>query len=354
MKTLSTLSIVVITVCIILGCKLGGSVKSSLPKEAYPEKIGKYKRDSAADYVSSYRSFKYTALENPSKTIDYSLEIYSDATYAKKKLDENYVCSKQEVQRQSKDTAFGKEVVKEEVLKDKSGNAVGTIVICRQKQVGSSNRLGYYFYFVAYSNNNLLSTFDTSKNYVEKIPSGELFEFIKGIPNNTNLNFESLKPEESTSSKSKELLTAEEFAKFAPPVKIAQKPYLKVKVVVVDDNLFGMPIGGSVLGIDEKIVATMQGEFQSIVQIKCEKGRKIGTYVLKSGVQIPAYQNVCKISIIDYTIPAVIAQKTFINSDLYESETFSEGTTEFVAPMPYEQIEKYFDTLSVTSALAGL
>jgi hypothetical protein len=95
-------------------------------------------------------------------------------------------------------------------------------------------------------------------------------------------------------------------------------------------------------------------EIGSIVKVDCGKGASIGQYVLKDkGTKIPAFSSFCKVSIIDNTIPAVIAQKTFTNStmvDNYITDVDKKGNLynynkEYVASFPTSEIADFLGKL---------
>ena len=155
---------------------------------------------------------------------------------------------------------------------------------------------------------------------------------------------------------------AKELSKLTPPLKLVSKPVLKGKIVIVEQtNTESEYSSVEIKGIhsyDEKFddyelekngltsdkLATKPDEIDTLVQILCSKGKRIGTYNTKLG-SLPAYSKVCKVSIIDYRESKIIAQKSFVNRKLEPSITVSETTTEYVLLHPYEEIQKYIKGL---------
>jgi len=153
-----------------------------------------------------------------------------------------------------------------------------------------------------------------------------------------------------------------ELAKLTPPVKLESKPVLKEKVALVrqsdtrtessismqgyrPDNETYDELDLKNFGLTPERLAKTPQEIDTLIQTLCSKGRKIGTYSSRYGL-IPAYSNVCKVSIIDYKESKIIAQKSFENSKLQDMTTVYPNTSEDVAAIPYTEIEKYISDLS--------
>ena len=83
-------------------------------------------------------------------------------------------------------------------------------------------------------------------------------------------------------------------------------------------------------------------------------GANIGQYLVKEkNIKIPAFSSVCKVTIIDNTIPAVIAQKTFTNSLMLDTTTVNvdkdgqlkDYDKEYVAYFPTGEIADFLQKL---------
>ena len=146
--------------------------------------------------------------------------------------------------------------------------------------------------------------------------------------------------------------TADEIAAFKAPVKISKEPYLKGKVLIVSQTYFGkLGTDGSFVfektpesyGLTKESTAESLNEADSLVQILCTKGERLGDYITPDAEKkkFPAYASNCKVSIIDKTLPAVIAQKLFVGKSLAENESFSASEKEFRAPPPTIEIQDF-------------
>lgn len=333
--------LVIIGMCF-SGCGEGKSAPS-IPKDAYPEQIGKWKGKYNSSGASSMTY--QTAETDNNKKIEVSLRMRTNAEETKKTLEESDVCSKKVIEK-----GLGKEILKEQSVKDKSGNIIGEIKVCQQKWSDSMNvTFGKYSYSIALSNNNVIEIFDTYYQDIKyndgkkAVSFNELIEFVKGVPYNAQIDFSDLNLEALDPSKLGNSVSGEELSTLTAPLKIAQKPYLKGKVVVFD----GSYMRNSKFGIAENIQAKSADEVQTVVQIKCEIGKKIGEFTTFSdeSIRIPAYGKTCKVTVIDKTIPATIAQKNFVNNKMPEMETFTKfgdgSYTDYVAPDPEDKIKSY-------------
>jgi hypothetical protein len=174
----------------------------------------------------------------------------------------------------------------------------------------------------------------------------------KNSNSTVNSNVKTPPPSDFTALKNK----AEEFAKLAPPQKLAANPIIKGKIAIVEKNrdypaeIKGIDYSGKELrqtdieqyGFSTIRLATSPDQIETLIQIACNKGNRLGTYT--GG--IPAYANVCKTSIIDYKNSAIIAQKTFTNNSPPENIKTSSGTTEYVLSKP-DEMDEYLSSLPV-------
>lgn len=155
---------------------------------------------------------------------------------------------------------------------------------------------------------------------------------------------------------------SKELVKLKAPLQSENKPVLKGKVAIVeqtdtsseysiylrgfhsyDDNYDDSEIES--YGLTKERLARTPGEIDTLVQTTCAKGKLIGQYSSRFGV-IPAYSNVCKVSIIDYRSLKTIAQKTFENRKMEKTVSVTEYTSEYVPLYPYEDIRKYVGGLA--------
>jgi hypothetical protein len=164
------------------------------------------------------------------------------------------------------------------------------------------------------------------------------------------LNFQPLR------DKSKEL------AKLTPTLKPESKPVLKGKIVIVKNTLadseystpdlegiksYGEEYDESVLesyGLTKDRLAVKPEEIDTLVQVLCRKGSRIGTYTTSQG-SVPAYSKTCKVSVINYKDSKIIAQKSFVNSKMEQTVTLSKSDTEYVLLYPYKEIRTYIKGL---------
>lgn len=148
---------------------------------------------------------------------------------------------------------------------------------------------------------------------------------------------------------------AEELAKIAPPVKLDSKAKLKGKIAVVEKNHYesysmkGFNYEGTDyyqfdldnFGLTKEQMAVKPEEIDTLVQIKCEKGSQIGKYNVTDGRTLPAYSQNCKVSVIDYKTPSVVAQKNFSSRNLSDNITVYNSTKDVTAAAPISDIYEY-------------
>ena len=335
MKSKKNLFLIGVCLMFVFGCTLLGSIQK--PKDVFPESFGKYKITSMGNggkiyYLNDknkkdqYRSWDSTYSDG-SNQFFYRVGIHEDATAAQNEQEFLADC-------------VAKEVWKKAALKDKSGKEIGAITICRSAESGKEKSvLGGFQYSLGVSNDK--QTFGL-RTYSKNV-NADMIEFFKALPINSQVDLAVL--DELLASKPDKSITADELQKMSPPVKAAAKPYLKGKIVVVESA--SLSTGNYIT--DELKRATAPDEIGSIVQISCEKGKKIGDYMVKGEI-VPAYGSTCKVAVIDNTIPAIIAQKTFTNRELPKTTTFTSlngqlTSQEYVAPYPIGEIKTYIQSL---------
>ncbi|GEM_PF-5086371 len=154
-------------------------------------------------------------------------------------------------------------------------------------------------------------------------------------------------------------LKAEELAAMSPPLRLDPNATIKGKVAVVEKDQYGASVKGfyysenkymdseiESYGLSKQRMATNPGEIDTLIQVVCRKGKYVGRY--EGG--ITAYANDCKVSIIDYRTPAVIAQQTFTNdkpeksiSSTYDGGEYillkPNGVEEYAASFPLEKLK---------------
>jgi hypothetical protein len=66
--------------------------------------------------------------------------------------------------------------------------------------------------------------------------------------------------------------------------------------------------------------------------------------------RIPVFSKICKVTVIDKTIPATTAQKTFVNNKIPGMEMFTkykdEKIDDHILPNPVEEIKSYISTFA--------
>ncbi|MGI8837028.1 MAG: hypothetical protein ACR2H4_10375 [Pyrinomonadaceae bacterium] len=99
--------------------------------------------------------------------------------------------------------------------------------------------------------------------------------------------------------------------------------------------------------------ALLASDVGSIVRVDCKRSKKVGTYSANEGDSIPAYGSTCEVIIIDNTMPAVIAKKTFANevmADVQLVDADKSGKVnfkEYVLPKPIGEIKDFIKALPI-------
>jgi len=144
-----------------------------------------------------------------------------------------------------------------------------------------------------------------------------------------------------------------EFAVLKPPVKLDKLPTLKGKVIVVEqrdrENEYTLKMPESYqlnkYGLTSDKIAANLGELETLVQIICGKGKEIGRYGPRMAY-VPAYSNVCNVSIIDYRGLKTTAQKSFVNGKKPKTINVTSTENEYILEPPMEEVETYLAGLS--------
>ncbi len=186
--------------------------------------------------------------------------------------------------------------------------------------------------------------------------SCQLADMLKGSSQSSrssNVNFANTQPAKPNFKDFQ--AKAEELGKLSPPVKLEPKAKMKGKIAVVEKTNYGtFSVKGfhhegveyyeydlNNYNLTKEQLALKTDEIDTLVQIGCDKGKAIGQYNVTGGRTIPAFALNCKVSMIDYKTPAVVAQKTFVSTKLEKDIKVYDSTKEYTAAIPYTEIEKY-------------
>lgn len=312
-----------------------------------PITIGEYKRN--YDVISKNNWFT-AQYEKPSVQIFYGLGPYPGAQQAQMQVTNKKFCNTED---SSAGGAF--EVLKQEALKDKAGNELGKILICRESVKDAyRHSVGNFKYTITLSN-------DKNYVYLHGVNAGlkDLTDFAEMLPLNSQVDFAGLNLQAFNDASLSEIVSADELMKLDPPVKLAKEPFIKGKVLIAkqifsnkltSENLTGVNVFEKDVekyGLTKDSVAGSYNQAETIIQIACSKGERIGDYTTKDAEQkkFPAYALNCKISVIDKTIPAIIARKNLVGTTLYEQETFSSSEKEIIAVPPYDEMQNFIKGL---------
>ena len=160
---------------------------------------------------------------------------------------------------------------------------------------------------------------------------------LAGCNGDTGLSESAIKEKEKKEDiKNRLLVKAEEYANLSYPVKEEKTPTVKGKVTIVSNihgqvgkyEWRGYEIQGykswsgaedasytELYGFNQGDLAISPEEMKTLIQIKCAKGKELGT-IGERGISYsqPYYSSVCKVSVIDIDAQKVIAGKTFENA----------------------------------------
>jgi hypothetical protein len=148
---------------------------------------------------------------------------------------------------------------------------------------------------------------------------------------------------------------AKEIGSVSAPLKLNPKAKIKGKIALIEKSDYGTyeMKGFSYDGSDyyqfdldkydlaKDKLAVKREEIDTLILRSCDKGKQIGQYSVSDGSKIPAFALDCKVSIIDYRIPAVVAEKKFSSRELAKDIKITSATKEWTAYEPSEEMEKY-------------
>ena len=170
----------------------------------------------------------------------------------------------------------------------------------------------------------------------------------------------------------------EEFVKLAPPAKLAPQPYLKGKTVIVNMSDVGWShfyygynltdpeiklvypdkplsysssekeIWNKTFGV--KSIAEKADDIQTVIQLKFTSTncRQYGDRDAELGERIYLCVKKAEVTVIDKTIPAIIAKKTFTNNKVLPETVEMKNYTAIKDPYqmyPFNEVEEYLKNL---------
>lgn len=319
-----------------------GCTEIPLEKRLFPDAVGNFKlsnvlKKEKIKYLNpknkdqSYHSWYSTYILEGTKGIHYVAGVHKTAADAENEQDLSLLFPNDD-----RDTKIDDVFFVNEPLKDKAGQTVGTIKIYRESGA-ERNVLGGYIYRIAMSVQNYTYTLKPSS----KSLNAEMVEFVKSLPLNSEIDFSILDRE--ISARPNDDITFEELFNMSPPVKLAAKPSIRGKVIIVERKPFNSKSGEMFFSdetdyyIDDPTTyAKSRSEIGTLIKLDCAKGNRIGEYIVyQTGAKVPIYSSVCKVTVIDNTIPAIIAEKTFVNSEVDKEKRVSGAVSEdyeYIAP----------------------
>ncbi len=326
-------------------CSLSTSVDTN---NFFPQTVGDYKRDEVKQ--GNNNSWFYADYRKPNVEIFYGFGPYSTAQEAQTQVTNKKFCDSADAVKEGT-----LKILKEEILKDKTGKEIGRILICREAVKDTyKDTVGNYKYTITLSN-------DKSYIYLNGRESSlaDLTNFAETLPLNSQVDFTALNLQALVAANSSTSASADELIRLNPPVKLAKEPYIKGKVLIASQTFSGISSSensdGIIFfdkrfekyGLTQDLVADSYNEAETVIQIACSKGERLGDYVTKDAMQkkFPAYASNCKISVIDKTIPAIIAQKNLVGTYLSEEEKFNDLDKAVRASPPYVEIGTFIKNL---------
>jgi hypothetical protein len=333
------------------GCAASSSSSSKLDT-IFPLKIGQFNRGTANENSGSFSFAEYS---KPYVKIQYGLDTEQTSGAVLEKVKRKDNCN---------ENVGGKTtILKEDVLRDKTGKEIGNLLICREPGSGSPDIKGDIFKIILAKD----------KNYLRLVAElgglSDLVEFAQAIPDNSQIDFTALKLDQLFAANPSTRYSLESL-KTNPPLKLADKPYLTGKILIVEqvpysfnggmatpsilniDGIFGTK-NYERYGLSKDMMTESIAQAGTIIKVVCQKGKQIGFYVTKDAekTKLPAYAVDCTVSIIDQSIPAIIAQKNYVGDFLMDTEAVtkiqkSTIEKEFFASPPYQKVADFLKTLS--------
>jgi hypothetical protein len=329
------------------------------PDGVFPETVGKYKLVNVedgrnAEYENEknkgqrYQSWR-AKYSDGANDIFYEVGVHKSAEAAANELGSLTRCFDT-----SRKLMTGKKVREGMPLKDGSGKAVGAMAVCLTDMPANpygDKGLGDYQYAFAFSNDNRTYTVKPLKE-----DAALAAEFVKALPSNSGVDLSAL--DALARAKAAKQPTYRELFDVLPPEKLAAKPYLKGKVLALERDtteLESASVGNDTeyFIADTNRHALLAGEVGSIVRVDCKRGSRVGTYTAGEGDAIPTYGSTCEVKVIDNTVPAVIAKKTFTNEDMADVQLVNAGKSgkvtlkEYVLPKPISEVKDFVKALPV-------
>ena len=339
------------------GCATpGGPAK---PDGVFPEAVGKYKLVSVEDgrdaqYENeknkgqSYQSWRAKYSDGVSE-IFYQVGVHKSAEAAANELGSLTRCYGTDRKLQT-----GKKVWERVPLKDGSGKSAGAMAVCFSDTPANpygDKGLADYKYAFAISNENRTHTVTPRSDDPALVA-----DFVKALPFNAGADLSVL--DKFAGAKAAKPSTYKEiFDAALPPVKLAAKPYLKEKVLILDRDATDSEQSTSVVNTTDYYItdpnrhALLANDVGSIVRVDCKRSKRVGTYTAGEGDAIPTYGSACEVIVIDNSVPAVIAKKTFTNEDMADIQLVDADKKgkvpfkEYVLPKPIGEIKDFVTAL---------
>lgn len=311
----------------------------------FPLTVGEYSRMFGPQPFGMMSTTKY---KKPDAEIYYVFGSFKADVEAQRQFDQKKTCDFPELP----DALVG-EVVKESVLKDKTGKKIGKLRICRQAIDKIFTVVGDYQYSIRLLNGNTFVSTTALKGSF-----ADLAKFAESLPFNSEVDLKDV--QELISTNTSTGMPAQDLMKLDLPVKLAGEPYRKGKFLIVREAPFtksqteesqkvAMFVTPSDYDLPKEDFARSYEEAETIFRIACSKGAKLAYYVPKDKdllqQKFPAYSVNCRLSLIDKTIPAIIAQQDLIGTDILENQTFFPNDKEVRAREPVEKIKAFIKQL---------
>lgn len=323
------------------------SYKTSLDyNKFFPEKIGEYARVNPQSNFCGVMS--QTSYKQPMADLYYAFGAFQSEAEVTAQFDRYKNCNVPDVAQ-----GIVPDVIKEGVLKDRSGKVVGNYRVCRVPLDYLQTTVGNFRYSVLLSNGNNIASISTVKD--GKL--SDVAQFVDSLPLEPQIDFSS-DAKDLIAANSSTPMWAHELLKKEFPVKLAGEPYIKGKYLLVKQTPMSRSAEGDtktvasfVKALEYRLppeqVAQSYEEADTVISVDCVKGPQMADYVAQTELKqkTPAYSVKCKLSVIDKTIPAIIAQKDLIGTDLLEQTTLSPNDKEVRALEPIEKIRAFIAQL---------